>query len=59
MVAPIVWGGIVLGGLIFGREIVKETGQALDASSDLVKWGAVAGGVYVSYRALQAGGVIK
>lgn len=37
----------------------KETGEALDSATRLTKWGVVAGGLYVSYRALKTSGAIK
>jgi hypothetical protein len=58
MVAPlIIWGGVAL----FGAAgwAFKEGGEAAEAATTLAKWGTVAGGVYVSYRALQSAGAIK
>lgn len=55
----VVWAGIGIAGLWGGSRLIDETGQAIDATTRLVTAGALAGGVYVSYRALQAGGVLK
>lgn len=52
----IVWGIIGLGA---GGYALSKAGEAADSGADLAKWAAVAGGVYVSYRALQAAGAVK
>jgi hypothetical protein len=55
MVAPlIIWGGIIGGGAIVGWA-ARETGDALDSASRFM---LVAGGLYVSYRALKAAGAL-
>ncbi|AUQ50015.1 hypothetical protein PhaeoP83_01742 [Phaeobacter inhibens] len=59
MVAPIIWGGIVLGGMYFGSKAIDEAGEAAESAAKLAKWATVAGVVYVSYRALQASGALK
>lgn len=38
---------------------LDRAGNAGEGAAEALKWGAVAGGVYVSWRALQAGGVLK
>jgi len=58
MVAPLIWAGIAIGGLVLGKEALEEVGDAADSTAQLVKWAAVAGGVYVSYRALKSAGAI-
>lgn len=52
-------GAIALGGLYFGGKAMNEAGQAADGAAKMAKWATAAGGLYVSYRALQAGGVLK
>ena len=52
----IVWGVIALGA---GGYALGQTADAAEQTAKLAKWGAVAGGVYVSYKALQAAGAIK
>lgn len=59
MPAPIVWGGLVIAGLYGLGWAAKETGDAAESLSKLTKYGIVAGGLYVSYRALKAGGALK
>lgn len=55
----IAWGALAVGGAIGVGWASKETGEALDAATRLTKWGVVAGGLYVSYKALQTAGAIK
>lgn len=55
----IVWGigGIAaLAGLAWAAD---EAGDAAEKTAKLVKWSAVAGGVYVTWRAAKTGGLIK
>lgn len=59
MVLPIVWAGVAVGGLLATAWVADETGDALEAAAKLAKWGAVVGGVYVSYAALKSAGAIK
>ncbi|HEV8035818.1 hypothetical protein [Yoonia sp.] len=59
MPAPIIWGGLALAGIYGLGWAAKETGEAADSLSNLSRYAIVAGGLYVSYRALQAGGVVK
>ncbi|WP_065331402.1 hypothetical protein [Tritonibacter mobilis] len=59
MVAPIIWGGIALGGLFLGGRAISEAGEAAESAAKLAKWTAAAGALYVSYRALQASGALK
>jgi len=58
MPAPIVWGLIALGGVWGFGYAAKETGEAADNLTKLTRAAAVAGGVYVSYRALKSAGAI-
>lgn len=37
----------------------KQIGIAADETTELTQWAIAGGGLYVSYRALQAGGVLK
>ena len=55
----IVWGVLTVGGALGVGWASKETGEALDSATRLTKWGVVAGGLYVGYRAMQSAGVIK
>lgn len=59
MVAPLIWGGLALAGVLGVGWAAKETGEAATASTKLVKWGVVAGGLYVSYQALKSSGALK
>lgn len=59
MVAPIIWAGVALGGLFLGGKAMNEAGEAADSAAKFAKWATAAGGLYVSYRALKAGGVLK
>ena len=59
MVAPIVWIGGGLVGLFLLDKTADSVGGAADATANLVKWTAIAGGSYVAYRALKASGVLK
>lgn len=59
MVAPLIWGGIALGGLWMGGRALNEAGQAAESATKLAKWSVAGGALYVSYRALQSGGVLK
>jgi len=59
MVAPVIWGGVVVAGVATTAWAVKEAGDAADAGTRLIKWGTAAGGLYVSYRAMRSAGVLK
>lgn len=60
MVFPVlVWGGVAIAGAAAGGFLFNEAGDAADSATRLVKWGTVAGGLYVSYRALKASGALK
>ena len=52
---PLLW---VAGGGLFVWGI-SETGDAAEQAAKLAKWAAIGGGVYVSYKALQAAGAVK
>jgi hypothetical protein len=56
---PIIWGLVIGGGLWGASKVAEEGGEAADRLNNLTQWAIVAGGLYVSYRALQSGGVIK
>lgn len=58
MVAPIIWGGMAIAGLAATAYAAREAGEAADSATRLVQWATVAGGLYVSYRALKASGAI-
>lgn len=58
MVAPIIWGGVALAGIAASAWAAREAGDAADSATRLVQWGTVAGGLYVSYRALKASGAV-
>ena len=55
MPAPLIY---IAGALAFGY-LFDKAGDAAEGSAKLAKWGAIGGGVYVSYLALKAGGAIK
>lgn len=59
MVAPIIWAGVAVAGLFGLGYAADRTGEAADSTAQLVKWAAVAGGLYVSYEAMKATGVLK
>ncbi len=60
MPIPIIgWVALALAGGGTAAVVANETGEAADSLTDLTKWAVVAGGLYVSYRALQSGGVLK
>ncbi|MCG7622733.1 hypothetical protein [Epibacterium sp. Ofav1-8] len=59
MVAPLVWAGIALGSLYLGGKAISDAGQAAESATKLAKWSVAGGALYVSYRALKAGGVLK
>lgn len=59
MVAPIIWGGLALAGIVGAGWAAKETEGAANATAKALKWATVAGGLYVSYRALQSAGALK
>lgn len=55
----IFWAGIAVVGVAATGWAAKEGGEAMDSAANLTKWGAIAGGVYVSYRAMKSTGVLK
>lgn len=59
MAAPIVWGVLVVGGIYGAGWAAGRADEALDSATSLTRWGVVAGGLYVSYRALQSSGALK
>ena len=56
MPVPIILGIAAIGA---GAWALHETSDALDSATSLTKWAVIGGGVYVAFRALQAGGVLK
>lgn len=59
MPAPIIWGGLAVAGALGFGWAAKETGEAFESATKLTKFGIVAGGLYVSYRALKTSGALK
>lgn len=59
MVAPIVWAGLGVAALWGYGYAADKTGEATQGAAQMAKWGAAAGGVYVSYRALKSTGVLS
>lgn len=59
MAAPIAWAALAVLGIYGVGWASREAGEAAGQGTKLVKWGVVAGGMYVSYRALQSAGAIK
>ncbi|MBO6603859.1 MAG: hypothetical protein JJ938_17595 [Roseicyclus sp.] len=55
----ILWGGVALGGLYLAERALDEAGDAAQASAEMLKWAAIAGGVYLSYQALKSAGALK
>lgn len=55
----IVWGVVAVAGTWGVGYAAKETGDAAGQAAKLAKWGAVAGGLYLGYRAAKAGGYLK
>ena len=58
MVAPIIWGALALGGIVATGWTARQVDGATDSTAELVKWAAIGGTVYVSYRALKSAGAI-
>ena len=56
---PLIWAGMGLAAIVGLGWTAKEGGEAMDSAANLTKWGAIAGGVYVSYRAMKSTGVLK
>jgi len=55
-------GGALVGTAVVtnqATDLVDETGQAIEAGTDLTKWLVVAGGLYVSFRVAKTAGLIK
>jgi hypothetical protein len=59
MPVPLIWAGVALAGVFGVGWAAKEGGEAMDSATRLTKWTVVAGGMYVSYKALQSSGAIK
>lgn len=59
MVAPLIWGGLALAGIAGVGWAANESGEAMDSTAKALKWATVAGGLYVSYRALKSAGALK
>ena len=57
--APFIWAGVALGGLVLGGRAMRDAGELVDSSAKLAKWAVAGGALYVSYRALQASGAVK
>lgn len=55
----IAWGALAVGGALGVGWASRETGEMIDSATRLTKWGIVAGGLYVSYRALDSFGALK
>ena len=55
----IAYGVLAVVGVAGAGWAARETGDALDSATKLTKWVVVGGALYVSYRALQAGGALK
>lgn len=47
---PLIWAGAAILGLFGVGYAADKTGEAAEGGASLLKWGAVAGGVYVAYR---------
>lgn len=56
---PLIWAAGGVGTTYFGYKGLSELDEAADSVTRLTKWGIVAGGLYVSYKALQTAGAIK
>ncbi len=59
MPAPLIWAGVAVAGFYGFGWAAKETGDAADSLNKLTKTAIVAGGLYVSYRALKTSGALK
>lgn len=59
MAAPMAWAALAVLGLYGAGWASKQAGEAAGEGANLVKWGVVAGGMYVSYRALRSAGALK
>lgn len=59
MPAPLIWAGIGIVTLLAGGWAANQADDALEDGAKLVKWAAIGGGLYVSYKALKAAGAIK
>ncbi|SFN45736.1 hypothetical protein SAMN05216224_105300 [Thioclava dalianensis] len=55
----IVWGVLAVAGAWGVGYAADKAGDAAGQGAKLAKWGAVAGGVYLGYRAAKAGGYLK
>lgn len=51
------WTGIAA--LLAGGWAANQSEDALEDGAELVKWAAIGGGLYVTYKALQSAGAIK
>lgn len=59
MPAPLIfWGGAVIAGVVASGWAAREGRAAFDSASTATQWAIVAGGLFVSYRALKASGAI-
>lgn len=50
---------LIVAGLFGAGFLAKETGEAVDSSTQLVKAGTIAGGLYVAFRVAKSAGAIK
>lgn len=55
----VIWGVVAVAGVFGLGYAADKTGAAAEASTNLVKWGVVAGGLYIAYRVAKTGGAIK
>jgi hypothetical protein len=59
MVAPIIWAGIALGGILATGWTANQIQGATDSTTRLTKWAVVGGVGYVSFLALKQAGALK
>ncbi|MGH1445577.1 MAG: hypothetical protein ACRBBO_05985 [Cognatishimia sp.] len=55
----IAWGVLAVAGVYGAGWAAKETGEAVESTTQLTKWGIVAGGLYVGYRVAKSSGALK
>lgn len=59
MPVHLIWGGLAVAGVFGLGWAAQETGEAAGELNQLGKTLIVAGGLYVSYRALKSSGALK